>query len=640
MREVLLVPWTVFLLIKPIDGEFLLQPKSLISPLYGVAYFNCSVVNDTILGWNVQFGSGDMGYWPLHREYLSAKGFRVVQWQTGSRMDSILSVNATSTKNGTAVRSTVQWSGGIRFSDIAVLTVYGPPDPPQSLSIAAVADRKIVIKWTPPFSFGTWLLYKAVVKNMATEKMSESNWTYSETFEYRDFSSGPCNSYEFTVIAENSAGTSSSSQPLIATIPTVPQMESVHSVVQSRTSLATVSFYTKAQYCQDYSVEVYTIKLTAAGNGPIHVGSHYPSNDNDTEIVIQLQPNVKYIYTITAANAVGNSTSLPHTLYTTDVQSSTITGSDHQLNVTCFFAVGTLAKGCVVYLEKSGEVVYQMIPRVNGTAKGVIRTEFSVDCYNISVMDWEEDGSIGSLPVPVNSAISSILLHSGSQRCGATSVAALLSAPPTLSPTPVRSLLPTFSGLQPTSSDSSLMVERDNSSIEIISAGAICGVAILSVVMVVAMVLGCHLKTRKMVVSIVFPRSTEIHSMFTLPPQTSAIPKPEPYLSYHSALQLNRMNTMQTSSGPQPYEELVRPHKLSSSYIHAPSSDHGYAVLNQCPSYSTLESNPLQSDFIHETFHEYSELQEPMSNQYEPVEEAAVVYEGLYESVPTAGSNV
>ena len=64
--------------------------------------------------------------------------------------------------------------------------------------------------------------------------------------------------------------------------------------------------------------------------------------------------------------------------------------------------MGTLAKGCVVYLKKSGKVVYQMIPRVNGTAKGVIRTEFSVDCYNISVMDWEEDGSIGSLGVPVS----------------------------------------------------------------------------------------------------------------------------------------------------------------------------------------------------------------------------------------------
>ena len=86
---------------------------------------------------------------------------------------------------------------------------------------------------------------------------------------------------------------------------------------------------------------------------------------------------------------------------TTDVQSSTITGSDHQLNVTCFFAEGTQARGCVVRLERSGGVVYQMIPRVNETAKGVVRTEFSVDCYNISVVDWEEDGSVGSLEVPM-----------------------------------------------------------------------------------------------------------------------------------------------------------------------------------------------------------------------------------------------
>ena len=90
---------------------------------------------------------------------------------------------------------------------------------------------------------------------------------------------------------------------------------------------------------------------------------------------------------------------------TTDVQSSTITGSDHQLNVTCFFAEGTQARGCAVCLEKSEKVVCQMVPRVNETAKGVIRTEFSVDCYNISVVDWEEDGSIGSLGVPMNLSV-------------------------------------------------------------------------------------------------------------------------------------------------------------------------------------------------------------------------------------------
>ena len=96
----------------------------------------------------------------------------------------------------------------------------GPPDPPQSLSIAAVADRKIAIKWTASFSFGTWLLYKTIVTNVATGNMSESNWTYGEMFTYYGSSDGPCNLYQFTVIAGNSAGTSGASQPLIATVPT------------------------------------------------------------------------------------------------------------------------------------------------------------------------------------------------------------------------------------------------------------------------------------------------------------------------------------------------------------------------------------------------------------------------------------
>ena len=96
-----------------------------------------------------------------------------------------------------------------------------------------------------------------------------------------------------------------------------------------------------------------------------------------------------------AAIYIVNTSDLYMHVDTTDVQTSTITGNDHQLNVTCFFAEGTQARGCVVRLERSGGVVYQMIPRVNETAKGVVRTEFSVDCYNISVVDWEEDGSIG-----------------------------------------------------------------------------------------------------------------------------------------------------------------------------------------------------------------------------------------------------
>ena len=68
-------------------------------------------------------------------------------------------------------------------------------------------------------------------------------------------------------------------------------------------------------------------------------------------------------------------------------------------------------------LEGSGGVVYQMIPSVNETAEGVVRTEFSVDCYNISVVDWEEDGSIGSLGVPQSTIITITPLSSTNLNC-------------------------------------------------------------------------------------------------------------------------------------------------------------------------------------------------------------------------------
>ena len=188
-----------------------------------------------------------------------------------------------------------------------------------------------------------------------------------------------------------------------------------------------------ARSCENYPVEGYYIKVVndITDESLVKQIAPYSSSINASHIEVALytssdsiQSNMRYTCSILAYNAVGNSSTSSievckefwhhtHANYhsgpfamriidTTDVQSSTITGSDHQLNVTCFFAESTLAEGCAVCLEKSGEEVYQMIPRVNGTAKGVIRTEFSVDCYNFSVVDWEKDGSIGSLGVLIN----------------------------------------------------------------------------------------------------------------------------------------------------------------------------------------------------------------------------------------------
>ena len=54
-----------------------------------------------------------------------------------------------------------------------------------------------------------------------------------------------------------------------------------------------------------------------------------------------------------------------------------------------------------MYIGTSGGLIHQMIPRLNDTAVGVFNTGSLANCYNISVVDWEEDGSTGSQAVPI-----------------------------------------------------------------------------------------------------------------------------------------------------------------------------------------------------------------------------------------------
>lgn len=59
------------------------------------------------------------------------------------------------------------------------------------------------------------------MKNEATGEVFESNWTDSETFEYRHhLPEDSCGLMQFTVIAKNPAGLSDASQPLIKNMPT------------------------------------------------------------------------------------------------------------------------------------------------------------------------------------------------------------------------------------------------------------------------------------------------------------------------------------------------------------------------------------------------------------------------------------
>ncbi|KAL5500506.1 hypothetical protein EMCRGX_G012079 [Ephydatia muelleri] len=294
-----------------------------------------------------------------------------------------------------------------------MLSIYDRPQPPQHLQVriqnSSASKLYFNITWTPPYTPPEVnVFYTAAVLNWSDpSKNITLIRSISDCFCIFPHPANPtsCYPYQFTVLAENAAGMSRYSDPVLANVATAPWITGSVEIAFSYVDGVTLNF-TGFQDCSNSSIH-YHIQFQSITMKTQEKFGPYSSSDYNGSVHLtfstteKLHLNSVYECFLTASNVAG-STSLAVIVYTTDVQSSTITGVDHQLNVTCFFAEGTLAKGCVVRLEKSGEVVYQMIPRVNGTAKGVIRTEFSVDCYNISMVDWEEDGLIGSVAVPLN----------------------------------------------------------------------------------------------------------------------------------------------------------------------------------------------------------------------------------------------
>lgn len=329
----------------------------------------------------------------------------------------VLEVNASLVNNGTVLQCT-SFADKALLSQSVVVTVIDKPEAPRALSANPLGEGRLELVWAPPFSPpGINTSYRLVVADLHSTNNStqvigpllEPRYVYSRL----EATPLTCIQYRFTVVAGNDAGVSEPSPAAISSIPAAPRVGTLQSLVTaSKTDgfTMTVSF-NAATTCKDFPVDGYYLKLfndiSFSEVLVKKIRTHNSSIDsNYFEVSLTssdgLQPNMKYTCSLLAYNAVGISTSSSIVFYTTDVQSLNITSSERQLNVMCFFVDGTEAKGCIVCLERVGEVTYQMIPRVNGTAKGVVRTEFSVDCYNISVVDWEEDGSIGSQRVPIN----------------------------------------------------------------------------------------------------------------------------------------------------------------------------------------------------------------------------------------------
>ena len=101
----------------------------------------------------------------------------------------------------------------------------------------------------------------------------------------------------------------------------------------------------------------------------------------------------------------------PLSVDTTDVQLAVVQFDENQtLAVTCHFAEGSQALGCHVQLSFSSDSEAVNISREDRSliVRQEIKTRFPSYCYQsqLYVYDWEADGTVGRLPVPVETVFS------------------------------------------------------------------------------------------------------------------------------------------------------------------------------------------------------------------------------------------
>ena len=128
--------------------------------------------------------------------------------------------------------------------------------------------------------------------------------------------------------------------------------------------------------------------------------------------------NSNHLYSTTFAHMIDSKCPFPPCFSTshlsadtTDVQSAEAQYDNNQtVAVTCHFAEGSQALGCHVQLNFSNDYQAVNISREGGllTAHQFIETHLPAHCYQsqLYVYDWEDDGTVGTLPVPVETMLS------------------------------------------------------------------------------------------------------------------------------------------------------------------------------------------------------------------------------------------
>lgn len=93
-----------------------------------------------------------------------------------------------------------------------------------------------------------------------------------------------------------------------------------------------------------------------------------------------------------------------HVPVTTDVQAARAIVMCDPVIVQCTFLSGGQSKGCSLNLTINGSMIIHNIERSNSNSvqEELVVSSNQVDVGEYFVFDWESDGSIGNVPVPVD----------------------------------------------------------------------------------------------------------------------------------------------------------------------------------------------------------------------------------------------
>lgn len=115
-----------------------------------------------------------------------------------------------------------------------------------------------------------------------------------------------------------------------------------------------------------------------------------------------IRENSQYSYTVEAVNSINVSNGIKaRNLTTTDVELAMVRVMCTSVIVNCTFILGSQSKGCSVELSPVETLNITRTKDSNTVQEEMVVPDITV-VEEILVYDWEEDGSIGVLPVPTH----------------------------------------------------------------------------------------------------------------------------------------------------------------------------------------------------------------------------------------------